>query len=120
MPCDQALKGGLLDEGRIAWKDEYDARLCHVFARHPNGISCSAGRILDSVGNIRPKGGQNFVSTMPQYKHELVAEWPSGLHDPVKHGSTADRVQDLGQCRPHAGALSGRENDGGDLRLRPH
>jgi hypothetical protein len=35
-----------------------------------------------------------------------------GIDDPIDHGAAAEHMQDFGSPRPHAGAVTGGQDDG--------
>ncbi len=75
-------------------------------------------KLLLLHGKINRLFSQAFLdlfSAVADHQHGRLASKASGLlHRIMHHGLTVELMQHLGQCRLHAGSLTGRQNNGGE------
>ena len=80
----------------------------------PHGIGGAQLRVLAHGPRPAVEGGLHHVGLVAgDDDHRIGARCGQSGQDVVDHRPAGERVQDLGDARPHAGALAGGQDDGG-------
>ncbi|MNM74023.1 hypothetical protein D3C81_857720 [compost metagenome] len=108
----QALEGRRLDQRHVAVQHQH---LLGTDERQRLGDRVAGAELLLLEDEIQVVGRQalahRFGAVADDHMDALRLQRPGGVDDMAEHGLAGDRMQDLGQRRAHAGALTGGEDD---------